>query len=154
MLKPWFFLPATPYANRDPRLSATVTLPSTLYNGSEVTADRYPEVGGYVLKKYTVFPDEEFGGDPSAGFSDNDVMVLRYGEILLNYAEAQNEATGPDASVYDALNQLRNRAGVAEVTPGLSPEEMRQVIRLSDVLSWWAKACTTTTFAAGVSPRT
>ena len=122
--------PATPYANRDPRLSATVTLPGTLYNGSEVTADRYPDVGGYVLKKYTVFPDEEFGGDPSAGFSDNDVMVLRYGEILLNYAEAQNEATGPDASVYAALNQLRNRAGVAEVTPGLSPEEMRQVIRL------------------------
>jgi hypothetical protein len=29
------------------------------------------------------------------------------------YAEARNEATGPDASVYAAINQVRGRTGIA-----------------------------------------
>ncbi len=47
----------------------------------------------------------------NAGNADNDWIFIRYAEVLLNYAEAQNEATGPDASVYDAINQVRTRAG-------------------------------------------
>jgi hypothetical protein len=40
------------------------------------------------------------------------MVHLRYADVLLMYAEAQNEAGGPDASVYDALDQVRARADV------------------------------------------
>ena len=58
-------------------------------------------------------------------------MVLRYGDLLLMYAEAQNEAAGPDASVYAAVNSIRQRAGLLpyEVPAGKSKEEMREIIR-------------------------
>jgi hypothetical protein len=45
----------------------------------------------------------------------SNVILIRYAEILLTYAEAQNELTGPDASVYQALNDIRNRAGMPAV---------------------------------------
>ena len=54
---------------------------------------------------------------------------IRYAEILLNYAEAQNEATGPDQSVHDAVNEVRNRAGMPDLPAGLSQTEMRERIR-------------------------
>lgn len=39
------------------------------------------------------------------------LIVLRYAEILLTYAEAKNEVSGPDQSIYDAINAVRRRAG-------------------------------------------
>jgi starch-binding outer membrane protein, SusD/RagB family len=49
---------------------------------------------------------------------------------LLGYAEAQNEASGPDASVYDAVNAIRQRPGtnLPPLPAGLSQEEMRDAI--------------------------
>ena len=38
-------------------------------------------------------------------------VYYRYTEVLLNYAEAQNEAMGPDVSVYEAINAVRTRSG-------------------------------------------
>jgi hypothetical protein len=47
------------------------------------------------------------------------------------YAEAKNEAGGPDATVYDALNQIRARVGVGmpPITQGKTQDELRQIIR-------------------------
>lgn len=56
-------------------------------------------------------------------------IFLRYADVLLMYAEAQNEAVGPDQSVYDALKLIRLRAKMPEFTPGLTKEQMRQEIR-------------------------
>jgi hypothetical protein len=57
-------------------------------------------------------------------------MHIRYAGVLLNYAEAQNEAVGPDASVYAALQSIRARAGITNPLPaGLSKDEMRNLIR-------------------------
>jgi hypothetical protein len=47
----------------------------------------------------------------------------------LNYAEAQNEVAGPDASVYDAINLIRQRADMPDLPAGLSQTEMREAIR-------------------------
>ncbi|WP_373564900.1 RagB/SusD family nutrient uptake outer membrane protein [Sphingobacterium sp. E70] len=45
-------------------------------------------------------------------------IELRYAEVLLNFAEAQNEAlSNPDASVYTAINTIRNRAGISSNIP-------------------------------------
>jgi len=57
-------------------------------------------------------------------------VYYRYAEVLLNYAEAQNEAVGPDASVYDAINAIRMRPGtdLPELQSGLNKDEMRIAI--------------------------
>jgi hypothetical protein len=56
------------------------------------------------------------------------LIVLRYAEILLSYAEAVNEATGPTQAVYDAVNKVRDRAGQPPLPPGLGQSDMRERI--------------------------
>lgn len=57
-------------------------------------------------------------------------VYYRYAEVLLNYAEAQNEAVGPDASVYEAINAVRQRPGtdLPALNAGLSQADMRTAI--------------------------
>ena len=50
-----------------------------------------------------------------AGRTDNNWPVLRYADVLLMLAEAINEQSGPTTEVYGYLNQVRKRAGLAEV---------------------------------------
>src|SRR5690606_5901149 len=46
------------------------------------------------------------------------------------YAESQNEALGaPDLSVYNAINAVRDRAGMPDLPNGLNKEQMRERIR-------------------------
>lgn len=54
---------------------------------------------------------------------------IRYAEILLNYAEAQNEATGPGQSVYDAINAVRLRADMPALPTDLDKAQLRERIR-------------------------
>ena len=49
--------------------------------------------------------------------------------MLLSYAEAQNEAVGPDESVYAAINQVRVRSELPILKTGLTQTEMRVVIQ-------------------------
>ncbi|HAD95820.1 MAG TPA: RagB/SusD family nutrient uptake outer membrane protein [Cryomorphaceae bacterium] len=46
----------------------------------------------------------------------NDYIVLRYADVLLMLAEAENEITPLSPSAFDALNTVRNRAGLASLT--------------------------------------
>ncbi len=78
---------------------------------------------GYYQKK-RLNPAAPPGNDASG---QND-LFYRYAEVLLNYAEAQNEAVGPDASVYEAINKIRNRSELPDLPPGLSQDEMRNAI--------------------------
>lgn len=81
---------------------------------------------GYYYKKRL---DNQYqaGGGP-CGMNH---IYYRYAEVLLNYAEAQNEAVGPDASVYEAINTIRSRPStqLPDLAPGLTKEEMRTIIR-------------------------
>ena len=45
----------------------------------------------------------------------SNIAVMRYAEILLSYAEAKIELGELDESVYDAINQVRNRSGMPDV---------------------------------------
>lgn len=56
-----------------------------------------------------------------------DHRILRYADVLLMYAEACNEL-GDDASARTALNQVRNRVNLADVTS--SGNDLRKAIRL------------------------
>jgi len=122
---------AKPYDNRDPRLQATVIVPGSQYKGKTVTANQYPRTG-FGQKKYTIYKDTEVPARvlPS-GESEINYILLRYADVLLMYAEAQNEAFGPDATVYAAVNEVRNRPSVKmpALLPGLNKEQMRAEIR-------------------------
>ncbi|MDN3547779.1 RagB/SusD family nutrient uptake outer membrane protein [Mucilaginibacter aquaedulcis] len=66
--------------------------------------------------------------DPQPGIlDDQDYVWLRYADVKLMYAEAQNESSGPDASVYQQVNEVRARPGVNMPSlPGnLSQADMR-----------------------------
>lgn len=66
----------------------------------------------------------------SAGNNQNSAnwIIFRYAEVLLSYAEARNEATGPDQTVYDAINLIRERVELPDLPAGLSQSAMRTAI--------------------------
>lgn len=78
---------------------------------------------GYYQKK-KLNQEATPGGDASG----QNYVFIRYAEVLLNYAEAQNEAFGPDESVYNVLNKIRLRSDLPEIGKGLSKDQMREVI--------------------------
>ncbi|WP_308991291.1 RagB/SusD family nutrient uptake outer membrane protein [Mariniflexile litorale] len=53
--------------------------------------------------------------------------VIRYADVLLDYAEAENELNGP-AAAYFYVNKVRNRADLLDLPSGLSPEEFSDAI--------------------------
>lgn len=61
--------------------------------------------------------------------SPNDLPFIRYADVLLMYAEAANEASGVSLDVYNAVNAVRNRAGVTDLPEGLNKDQMRIEIR-------------------------
>ncbi len=116
--------PTNPYQNRDPRLQMSIIVNGSTYKGRTVETfrggmDSFDKARatktGYYLKK---FSDE--GLDLLQNRTSAHTWIyFRYAEILLNYAEAMNEAFGPDAaaeglpvSAREILNQVRDRPGV------------------------------------------
>ena len=114
--------PSNPYANRDPRLGASVVTNGSTWNGrtidqapggSDDMAKANASKTGYYLKKFLTDNLNLTQGQAA----QHNWVAYRYGEILLNYAEAMNEAFGPDAvpegytmSARQALQQVRDRA--------------------------------------------
>jgi hypothetical protein len=57
--------------------------------------------------------------------------VLRYADVLLEYAEVQNQLNGgPTADAYAAINQVRTRANVPNLTAGLNQSDFRDSVFL------------------------
>ena len=125
--------PENPFANRDPRLSQTLITIGSMLNGEVVTGDElFADLTGYAFKKYTYLLDNEMSSTPPPGQSEINPILFRYAEILLTIAEAENELNGPTPRAYDAINEVRSRESVdmPDVSPGLSKEEFREVVRL------------------------
>src|SRR5690606_34090132 len=59
------------------------------------------------------------------------VILFRYAEVLLNYAEAKVELNEIDQSVYEAINAVRQRPSVnmPPIQSGKSQGELRSIIR-------------------------
>lgn len=64
------------------------------------------------------------------GQSAANVHIIRYSDILLIHAEAENELNGPTAKAYKSLNIVRKRAGLPDLQPGLSKDEFREAVYL------------------------
>ncbi|SEL33790.1 RagB/SusD family nutrient uptake outer membrane protein [Parapedobacter koreensis] len=143
--------PAKPFENRDPRLRQTIAVPGDVflgfqfethkdsitcwnYNVSPATripnqdaTNAYASFSGYCWRKTT---DPQDGGALRNNSSLN-FMVLRLGEVLLNYAEAKIELNELDASCLEAINRIRGRESVQmpSIPAGKSQAEMRAIVR-------------------------
>jgi hypothetical protein len=90
--------PANPYVNRDPRFGYTIQ------TGVGTST-------GYGVRKFLNTTDAQ------------EIIIIRYAEVLLTYAEAKIEANQIDQSVLDAINRVRARAyGVAVTDVAHYPE--------------------------------
>ena len=122
---------STPYANRDPRLKSTVIVPGDLRGTTASTA--FNPVSAAVPSGFLPRKGVDASRFPTtyATQSDQDWVFMRYADVVLMYAEAQNEDIGPDASVYSAINSIRGRAGVnmPPIAPGLDKITMRAKIQ-------------------------
>ncbi len=80
---------------------------------------------GYIWKKFSNETVE------SINTQTCNVPLMRYAELLLTYAEAKIELGELDDSVYDAINQVRNRSGMPNVSSDRigNQEKMRQLVR-------------------------
>ncbi len=130
-----------PYTNRDPRFYYTIFHNNMSWLGRNIETfdggiDRPAGFGkansgetrtGYYMRKFLTTA----GTTSSYASADHCFPIFRYAEILLNYAEALNEATGPTKEVYDAIEQIRKRAKLNPYTlpTGLSQDQMRARIR-------------------------
>jgi hypothetical protein len=140
--------PANPYDNRDPRLTSYIvvngsTLASQTINTSTNSGDdavdelKTSTRTGYYLRKLL---REEVNLDPTAMQGQKHYPVhIRYTEIFLIYAEAANEAWGPDGSgthtysARDVIAAIRSRAGITQpdsyLTSISGKENMRELIQ-------------------------
>ncbi|WP_316799776.1 RagB/SusD family nutrient uptake outer membrane protein [Pedobacter frigidisoli] len=113
-----------PYANRDPRLTLTVFFNGqtwqnraveTFVNGRDnMSSDAVKTRTGYYQRKFL----GNFASGSTYGNSYRPWSYIRYAEILLDFAEARNEFSGPDTEINNALVLLRARAGIPATTAG------------------------------------
>lgn len=140
--------PENPYTNRDPRFYYSIIYDQAPLSQGGFGASFSP-VNIY-LGTYQGIPttqDAVRAGTPT-GYYINKMLnrfitansfiagpqsrpLMRYAEVLLNFAEAMNEYAGPTTEVYEAVELVRERAGLSpyQLEPGLSQEEMRVAIR-------------------------
>lgn len=140
--------PDNPYANRDNRFNEYIVYNNSLLKKARIyTYVDAPSNGinvlesstrtGYYLKK---FMDEGVNLDPKSPTNTAHTYTLfRMTEVLLNYAEAANEAWGPDGdpeglgfTARDKIAELRLRAGITtdEYLPLVTDQaDFRELIR-------------------------
>lgn len=102
-----------PFENRDPRLDYTVKLPGEEWanDNGEVWEGSYESYTGFLTEKYVDLSRAPFSSS-TANSSDQDYIHLRYADVLLMFAEAQNEVSGPSDAIFNALDQIRMRESV------------------------------------------
>lgn len=99
--------------NRDLRLKQTIRLGNYTREETPAPPNFQYTVTGYHPLKFSL--DEKFS-DASIS-SDNSLPIIRYAEILLNYAEAKAELGQFNAEDWDkTIKQLRERAGIANAS--------------------------------------
>lgn len=118
------------YENRDPRLTASIITPYSVYegaNGSDALTVtlRWPYRADinephdlrtdtnnrfyYLFRKFVAEGPSEI---PNRTYSPIDIPIMRYADVLLNLAECYNELGQTDRAV-ECVNKVRERAGVA-----------------------------------------
>lgn len=164
-----YYDPVHPFAHRDPRLAMTIafpgcdwvtwggdvevfntldrTLPDGRKNPNHPLSENNSSKTGLTWGKYTM-PLTQY---PDYWDTDQNFILFRYAEVLLSYAEAENELNGPSSDVYAKLNKVRNRVGMPDVDEAKygTQDKLRELIhreravelageglRRPDILRW------------------
>ena len=113
-------------ATRDPRMAKTIFVDKYLHRGSYLTPSNARPTGIGLAKFLS--PNLEAPYEYSTQ-SQQDWVLMRYADVLLMLAEAENEISGATPQVYAYVNQVRTRAGMPALPVGLSKDDMRARIR-------------------------
>ncbi|UEG51666.1 RagB/SusD family nutrient uptake outer membrane protein [Mucilaginibacter daejeonensis] len=151
--------PQAPYTNRDPRFYVNILYNGATWQGRAVqTWQTNPNSAGvitygtdistaisitktsYYLKR--LWPETSRSGSTASALLN--FVYYRYAEVLINYAEALNEAEGPVQAVYNSVDAIRQRAGMPKLPAGLTQAQMRDRIRNEravefafEDMRWW-----------------
>lgn len=143
------FNPKQPYKNRDPRLGYTLAVSGSIFLGFQFethgdsvlcwnynlspakrvgnleATHAYASFTGLCWRKYADINDRL-----AVNESELNTTIIRYAEVLLNYAEAKIEAGNIDPSVLAAINKVRQRPSV-NMPPITTTDknELRNVVR-------------------------
>ncbi|MGM9762440.1 MAG: RagB/SusD family nutrient uptake outer membrane protein [Candidatus Cryptobacteroides sp.] len=117
------------FEHRDPRLKQSILAPGTSWtggaSGDKLNTDpgifTYPKFDnskegcmtytGYYMRKYVEPSTVQY-----VGHDDNDIVLIRYAEVLLNYAEAKMElGTLTQTDLDKSVNLLRDRVGMVHL---------------------------------------
>jgi starch-binding outer membrane protein, SusD/RagB family len=93
-----------------------------------VNGDTVPWNDGRTFTGHPYYKKYAEDVNPTDWWGSRTQQVIRYAEVLLTYAEAKAMSGGPDATAYQALNTIRNRAGLPDITAGLSAEAFRDSV--------------------------
>ena len=139
---------ANPFANRDPRFDKSILfngskwinnmIIETFEGGKDKLGNKATRTGFYLRK----FLNVNARWNAPVGTTFHCFPHFRYGEVLLSFAEAMNEAFGPDAdpkgyglTARNAVDLIRKRAGLTGNTnllstaPSGDATKMREAIR-------------------------
>ncbi|GAB3247068.1 RagB/SusD family nutrient uptake outer membrane protein [Larkinella harenae] len=83
---------------------------------------RTVDLGGYYIYKHF-----DTAAHLTTTSSDLNWPLMRFAEVLLTYAEAQNEVSGPTPEAYEAVNKIRRRANLPNLS-GLTKEQLREAV--------------------------
>lgn len=132
------FDPLNPYLNRDPRFDASILHDGSMWAGRETEtwedgmdsrtgpiAAWNGSMSGYYLKKYVQEEIPPTGGSVTA---TTPWIMFRYGEVLLNYAEANFELGHEDIAL-EYINMVRARNGINMPAITATGEELRKRIQ-------------------------
>ncbi|GAA4295179.1 RagB/SusD family nutrient uptake outer membrane protein [Aestuariibaculum suncheonense] len=154
------------FGNRDPRFRASVFYPECEFKGERVwfhtktiladgssvnsTSTKVTRLDGTEMpqaseprnrRNTSLLRRKKVDGDnptPVSGYSGQDYIIFRYGETLLNFAEAAFYL-GETSEALDAINQIRDRAGMplrTEVTEGNIRHERQVELCFEDHRFW------------------
>lgn len=134
--------PDDPYKNRDPRLMKTIIVNNSEWKdrnveiwegGRDGQPIQFATPTGYYLKKYLI--ERIKITEPNPTSIKHLWVYFRYGGILLDYAEAMNEAFGPDneaqfnLTAREAVDKVRRRVNMPDFPSGMSKDEFRKKLR-------------------------
>jgi hypothetical protein len=141
--------PNNPYRNRDPRLGYSIMHDSTLRVtfGTNQPSPLQLYINTAVTPAVAASGDAVYKGTPtglyiykmvdpnvinnSVGNTTRVLPIIRYAEVVLNFAEATNEVSGPTPEVYQSIEAIRQRAGLRpwQLPAGLNQQQMRAIIQ-------------------------
>lgn len=143
-----FYDPVHPFANRDPRMAMTIAFPGMDWEKEDGTIEILNTLNDSINDKKNInYANGEDNASktgltwgkyllPLSQYADMwdtgaCTILFRYAEVLLSYAEAENELNGPSDNVYGKLNLIRNRVGMPSVDKAKysTKEKLRELIR-------------------------